>query len=135
MVPNSATETHHIWRFYSYLTHFQSRFYFYTPLKTSENRRGFDVFRGCRIGAWVENGFTIIMSRFRKNDFFRNFNHIKRKGFPARQWNKKEPEPKKTPLNCNWTLTLKFILQLSMTLDMLHLQKLKHSLITLYFLL
>ena len=37
------------------LTHFQPMFHFCTPLKTSENRRFSDAFRGYRSGTLVEN--------------------------------------------------------------------------------
>ena len=36
------------------------------PLKTSENRRFSDLFRGYRSGTWVENGLMKLCKDFRK---------------------------------------------------------------------
>ena len=44
------------------LTHFQLMFHYYTPPKTSENLRFYDVFKGFRSGTAVENG----LSEFKK---------------------------------------------------------------------
>ena len=44
------------------LTHFPLMFHFYTPMKTWENRRFSDVFRGYRVGTLVENGLQLMTS-------------------------------------------------------------------------
>ena len=46
------------------LTHFQTMFHFYTPLKTSENLRFSYVFRGYRSGTLVESGLKTLSCAF-----------------------------------------------------------------------
>ena len=54
------------------LTYFQPMFHFYTPLKTSENRRFSVVFRGYRNETLVENGlkkaYMSIIKAAKKNN-------------------------------------------------------------------